>query len=471
MKSSKPTVGVDDLGTLYPGIAREWHPTKNGHLLPSDVRSRTNIKVWWQCKRYANHEWETQIAGRTDPRGGGGCPICSGKRVLVGFNDLGTTHPDLEKEWHPTKNGEVKPQDFVRGSKVKIWWICSRNPTHEWEAQILSRVQGKGCPFCSGRQVIGGETDLASQYPEIAKEWHPQKNGSLTPSQVTRASSRSVWWICKKFADHEWKASPKSRTLMESGCPICSGRQILKGFNDLVTTHPQIATQWHPTKNIGRRPTDISKGSNNKVWWVCSDHPDHEWEAVVLSRTFSNSGCPICSGHQTLKGFNDLATTHPELCEQWHPSKNRGLKPDQFSQGSNEKIWWLCPMDSTHEWKAAIHKRVNGTNCPGCTEYGFNQAEKAWFYLMQRPGEQQIGITNNLQQRLETHQRNGWMLLDTAGPERGSLVLEIEKVYKKWLRQSVGTIKGTAENWSTTSMEVQSLAELKAKSGIATDLF
>jgi hypothetical protein len=90
---------------------------------------------------------------------------------------------------------------------------------------------------------------------------------------------------------------------------------------------------------------------------------------------------------------------------------------------------------------------------------------------MQRPGEQQIGITNNLKNRLQVHERNGWDLLEHTEPEKGKKVWETEAALKKWLKKNIGVMEGTTENWSTTSMEVQSLAELKTKSGIETDLF
>ena len=90
---------------------------------------------------------------------------------------------------------------------------------------------------------------------------------------------------------------------------------------------------------------------------------------------------------------------------------------------------------------------------------------------MQRPGEQQLGISNVLSVRLRTHEKNGWTLLEHTEPAPGQKVLDTETLLKKWLKKEIGVIEGTTENWSTTSMEVQSLAELKAKSGIETDLF
>ena len=57
---------------------------------------------------------------------------------------------------------------------------------------ISSRAQGSGCPVCAGKKIIPGENDLASQYPAIAKEWHPTKNGTLTPEQIQPASNQKL---------------------------------------------------------------------------------------------------------------------------------------------------------------------------------------------------------------------------------------------------------------------------------------
>jgi len=90
---------------------------------------------------------------------------------------------------------------------------------------------------------------------------------------------------------------------------------------------------------------------------------------------------------------------------------------------------------------------------------------------MGRSGEQQLGITNDVQTRIKKHERYGWILIDIVGPAIGQNVFNTEKSFKRWLKKEIGVIEGTTENWATTSMEVQSLAELKARSGIETDLF
>ena len=127
------------------------------------------------------------------------------KRV-VGMNDLETyckknNKEDLLNEWDNEKNGTLNPSDISYSSSKKVWWRCSKG--HEWQAKVSNRVyRNDGCPFCSGRYAIKGETDLQTLYPDIAKEWHPTKNGDLKPSDVTAKSGISVWWQCKK--GHAW---------------------------------------------------------------------------------------------------------------------------------------------------------------------------------------------------------------------------------------------------------------------------
>ena len=215
--------GVNDFATKYPDIVKEWHPTKNGNLKPTDVTMSSNKKVWWKCKD--GHEWETAISHRAK---GCHCPVCVGKKVLDGYNDLATTHIELAKEWHPTKNDNLKPTDVTAGSGKKVWWICKSG--HEWEATIISRAQGTGCPYCLNRRILAGFNDLATTHPELAKQWHPIKNGDLKPTDIGAGSNKKVWWICK--SGHEWETTVSNRNRYNSGCPICKVEGEKNGESD-----------------------------------------------------------------------------------------------------------------------------------------------------------------------------------------------------------------------------------------------
>ena len=147
--------------------------------------------------------------------------------------------------------------------------------------------------MCAGKLVVPGQNDLASAYPAIAEQWHPIKNGTLTPEQVTVFSNKKAWWICDQ--GHEWNSVIAHRTQNASGCPYCSNRKVLTGFNDLATVEPLIAKQWHPTLNGDLTPEMVVAGSHKKVWWQCSD--GHIWKALICSRTGSQKyGCPVCAG-------------------------------------------------------------------------------------------------------------------------------------------------------------------------------
>lgn len=280
-----------DLASVYPDIAAQWHPTKNEALTPEQVLPGSHRSVWWQCDR--GHEWKALVKSRAE---GSGCPVCANRVVIPGENDLASTAPELAKQWHPTKNGALTPDQVLSGSVRKVWWRCSRG--HEWQAGIHSRVQGSGCPVCTGKTIIAGENDLQSYAPELAKQWHPEKNGALRPDQVSIYSNRRVWWRCDR--GHEWQSVISTRTTAHSGCPYCGNRKVLEGFNDLKTVEPMVAAQWHPTLNRPLEPTMVLPGSSKRVWWRCSD--GHEWKAVIYSRTGAQKcGCPYCGGRSLKK--------------------------------------------------------------------------------------------------------------------------------------------------------------------------
>ena len=202
-------------------------------------------------------------------------------------NILASINPDIAAEWHPTKNEDLTPQNVTASSRKKVWWRGKCG--HEWQAVVYSRTEGKGCPVCSGRTVLAGFNDLATKIPELASEWHPAKNEKLTPQMITPFSTRKVWWLGK--CGHEWQASVYCRT-EGTGCPICAGKTVLSGFNDLGTINPKLAADWHPTKNGDLTPQDVTAFSRKMVWWLCSC--GHEWQTSVAYRG-QRPSCSRCT--------------------------------------------------------------------------------------------------------------------------------------------------------------------------------
>jgi hypothetical protein len=270
---------------------------------------------------------------------------------------LAEKYPQLLKEWDYDKN--VKgPEVYSYGSSKKVWWKCEKG--HEWEAIIYNRIKGSGCPYCCGNVVIEGETDLLTLFPNIALDWDYEKNGMLAPSNITAHSNHKVWWKCKQ--GHQWKMTVNNRTLGQ-GCPYCSGKRVLIGFNDLVTKNPELSAEWHPTKNGKLKPQDVTTGCGKRVWWRCK--LGHEWEAMVCTRS-KGINCPYCSNRYVSQGFNDLLTKNPVLANEWHPTKNAPLTPSDVVSGSGISVWWECSKN--HSWKAAICDRSRGTGCPICSQ-------------------------------------------------------------------------------------------------------
>lgn len=196
--------------------------------------------------------------------------------------------PWLIKEWDFNKNVNISPYNIGYGSDKKVFWICPNN--HSYQSSISNRaILNRGCPYCSGRKVCK-ENSLETLRPDLIKEWNYNKN-SKTPKDFTVNSNKKVWWICEK--GHEWEAKINHRTTSNSGCPYCSGRKVCKE-NSLAFLFPNIASEWHPTKNGNLTPKDVTSKSGKKVWWKCSKC-EHEWKTAVHNRTHGGCNCPKCN--------------------------------------------------------------------------------------------------------------------------------------------------------------------------------
>jgi DNA-directed RNA polymerase subunit RPC12/RpoP len=249
------------LSVTHPELAKEadgWDP---GLVTPG-----SGLRKSWTCKK--GHTWEAVVYSRVNGRG---CPVCSNYKVVKGVNDLLTTHPDIAAE----ANG-WNPQDYTAGSYRKLTWKCKFG--HIWNAVIDARTRGSNCPFCSGRIAIPGENDLQTLRPDLALEAH-----NWDPSSVTIKSGSVREWKCSK--GHIWKTTPHARNV--SGCPYCSHRIVLAGFNDLLTTHPGLAKEAD-----GWNPQEVIAGSHKKLAWKCSQ--GHKWNAMMKNRA-KGIGCPTCA--------------------------------------------------------------------------------------------------------------------------------------------------------------------------------
>lgn len=128
---------------------------------------------------------------------------------------------------------------------------------------------------------------------DLLESWHNEKNGTRTPYNTAFSSNKYAWWLCPKCG-YEWESKVNNRTAGNRGCPLCSGKVVVSGRNDLVTTHPEIAKEWHPTLNGDLTPDKVSRGHGKKVWWKCP--LGHDYEATPNHRTSGKNptSCPEC---------------------------------------------------------------------------------------------------------------------------------------------------------------------------------
>lgn len=296
--------------------------------------------------------------------------------------------PDVAAEWHPTRNGDLTPEDVGYASNKKVWWQC-RKCGHEWQVQVANRRQGSSCRKCAQAAMRKPKpgSSLAERNPVVAAEWHPTLNESLSPTDVAFSTKRKAWWLCSQCGN-EWEAAIGNRA-KGAGCPPCSysagrgGRANPKrekaptddkpsspAGSSLLERFPDVAAEWHPTRNGDRTPGDFLPGSNARAWWLCRSC-GYEWESIIQSRTRGGAGCRPC-GHRRAgavlarpKPGQSLTEQFPDLAAQWHPTRNGALTPDAVAGKSGKRVWWLCPV-CANEWEASIGSRADGSGCKNC---------------------------------------------------------------------------------------------------------
>jgi len=354
----KLEIGINDLATTHPHLVDEWDFESNGDRQPNQFTAGSRQPINWKCKAHG-HRWPAIIASRT--HGGSNCPFCSNRKVLKGFNDLETLHPELAKEWDFENNEEKTPDQFTPGSRQPINWVCGLG--HRWSAKIKDRVgKNSGCPYCSNKKLLKGFNDFETLHPELALDWDYEKN-EKGPDQYINGSGAKVHWKCHQCG-YRWPAKIADRVNCDSGCPGCDNRVPIPGVNDVATIYPHLILDWDFEHNEGKRPEQFTKNSGEMINWKCSIC-GHSWSATIHNRTSHDSGCPNCANKALIPGVNDLATTHPYLIEEWDYDSNQENLPEHFRKGSMEKVNWICKV-CEHRWMASINDRTSGTGCPKC---------------------------------------------------------------------------------------------------------
>lgn len=402
--------GFNDLETLYPEVLNEWDYEKND-FPPNEIMAHTLKKVWWICK--SGHSYLMNTASRTRGRG---CPICAMAThtsfpeqaiyfyIKKVFPDALNAYRQFKQEldiYIPSIETAIE-YDGYRAHKSKLQKdlskseLCKRNNIQliRLREDNLPRLDDEYSTIILLKQssieeldqaihklfdvlkvsvdinVARDEIDIKERYdnfkkdrslqdtdPALAKQWHPVLNGNITPENVYAKTGHKYWWKCEK--GHEWQASPAKRVSNNRGCPFCTNQSVLKGYNDLATLFPKLAKQWSPNNALS--PDEVVGMSSKAYLWIgdCG----HEWKAALSSRR-KGVGCPYCANQKVLKGFNDLATVHPELLTLWDYEKNV-ISVDEVLAGGGKKYWWKCPQ-CNNSWAASMCHIISGTRCPIC---------------------------------------------------------------------------------------------------------
>lgn len=283
--------GVNDLATIDPDLAAQWHARANWPLTPQTVSPGFKGEVMWLD--LCGHTFERSPSARRQDRR---CPVCLARVAYPGQNDLASQHPDLAAEWAASLNGGLQPDEVTVASRKRIRWqrVCD----HPFVASPASRIADPTVPGCDRCARTGPEsnprlTETVDDRPGLLVLWDAAANAAagLDPTTIKAGDNRTkVSWRCP--AGHTWMRAPRTQ---RDYCKVCAGEDFLPGVNDLATKRPDLAAEWHPEQNDGLAPSEVPAQSNRSVWWVCS-RCGHEWETRVANRTARGSGCPTrCS--------------------------------------------------------------------------------------------------------------------------------------------------------------------------------
>ena len=392
------------LADRYPALAAEWEPTRNGILVPEFTAPGSKRPVWWVCSK-CQYVWQARVSSRTR---GHGCPACarraSGKARSAPRpgESLAEKFPAVAADWHPIRNDDLTPSDVGYASNEKVWWQC-RVCHYQWERQVCGRTQhGSSCPQCARttKAVPKAGNSLAERCPSVAAEWHPTRNGDLTPADVSFSRKEKVWWKCAGCG-HEWLAVIGNRVRWP-GCPSCGRNGRKRLTTDLAAKDsdrqrpkkkrtpapapapgrsfaerfPEIAAEWHPTRNDELTPEAIGFASNRRAWWICStcENLNGQLSSIAVGR---GAGCPECGrrrgGHKKAvpkPGNLPLSKRFPDIAAEWHTKRNQPVRPEQVAAQKPSTSLVALPHMGEHEWEAPVYSRANGFGCKALRHTG-----------------------------------------------------------------------------------------------------
>lgn len=295
--SKKVIPGINDVATKCPKVAAMW--SDKNTFSPSKVAAGSRRKFTFVCPD-CGQEFESKIFSvvRSVMNGNTGCPVCAGKKIVSGINDVATKCPMAAAMW--SDKNAFTPSEAPAGSHKKAIFVCP-DCGQEFESSICNVVNSlmhyrTGCPVCRGLKVVSGINDLATKCPAAANMWG-SKN-ACSPNEVSAGNNKMAWFVCPD-CKQEFKAPVcnvvNSLLHDNTGCPVCAGRKAVSGVNDLATMYPKAAAMWSGKNDYA--PSEIPARSSRRAIFVC---PDCKQEFVTsihnMTRAIASgvTCCPNC---------------------------------------------------------------------------------------------------------------------------------------------------------------------------------
>lgn len=416
----KVFAGKNDIFTTHPYLKQEWDYQKNT-LNPLELSHGCCKYAYWQCEK--GHSYKMRIDHRCSNHG---CPYCAGAKILKGYNDLESwakkNNPQILKKWHYQKN-KKDMSDYSKGSREKVWWICDICG-YEYKNIIQYEVVNINCPKCSKRNqtsfpeqaiyyyvkkifedaINGYKNDDISELdiyiPSIktgieydGERWH-KKNKANTSDKVKYNACKKAGIKLIRFMEnydisvHNFDEAYKS----SYNCDLSIFNEEIKLFikkysnnididiirdsneikklyftnismKSLEKQFPEIANEWDYEKNKPILPSMVTAKTNEQYYFKCDK--GHSYKMSVEKKTRRNYKCPYCSNKRILEGYNDLATTHPYILEEWDYEKNIVL-PSEIRYGYNKKVWWICKKCKKSFCSSPASRIINNNGCKYC---------------------------------------------------------------------------------------------------------
>lgn len=352
----------NDIFHNSPRLRKEWSKKNNipVHLALSHIETK---KYWWNCS-ICQGEYLCSIPIRREVIDS--CPYCNDEQPLKGYNTLADIHPELSSYWSSKNIQKFDEITLSEAKNKKYIWLCDccNLEFNEKLSIVLDKFSNnnrelkKICPYCN-KKIPKPEESLGYKKPFLKSEWLENINGDIY--NIFSNSNDIIEWICRK-CHRNFKAKISNRAEDDKCCPYCSNRILIKGINDLATTHPHLIKEWSNLND--RQLSCLTNKSSYKAWWKCSVC-SNTYQQVVSSKLISKTSCPYCRKTKVLKGFNDLATTHPWLIKEWSTLNDR----DSISImcNSNYRAWWKC-AECSKEYRQSVKKKIlmNISCCPYC---------------------------------------------------------------------------------------------------------